>query len=104
VGNYFRNTLQGLEAIKFIETRDEVQQKDLAVSQVEIDIATNQATARKAETDGRATYTQQTGEAEAAVIRRKALLEPRGIWPRSRRSARYRRPWWQSQARSAQGM
>jgi uncharacterized membrane protein YqiK len=27
VGNYFRNTLQGLEAVKFIETREEVQQE-----------------------------------------------------------------------------
>ncbi len=29
VGNHFRNTLQGLEAVRFIETRDEVQQAAL---------------------------------------------------------------------------
>jgi hypothetical protein len=34
VGNHFRNTLQRLEAIKFIETRDEVQNALEAISRI----------------------------------------------------------------------
>ncbi len=149
VGNYFRNTLQGLAAIAFIETRDAVQreaeeyikgylsgydvetrgvyiqdvdlpeslvevlqareianqqkatfeeeraaqdvrvemekskgvadkQSELAASQVAITIASNQASARKAEADGVATFTKETGQAEANVIEAKGLARAAG--------------------------
>jgi regulator of protease activity HflC (stomatin/prohibitin superfamily) len=149
VGNYFRNTLQGLAAVAFIETRDEVQhaaeeyiksylgryevetrgvyiqdvdlpeklvevlqareianqqkatfeeeraaqdvrvqmekskgladrQSELAASEVAIAIASNQATARKAEADGVATFTKETGQAEADVIEAKGVARAAG--------------------------
>ena len=150
VGNYFRNTLQGLAAITFIETRDRVQHEaeeyikaylaryevetrgvyiqdvDLpkrlvevlqdrrdrepaeghvrggarrsaraardgegegprrqadgpGASEVEITIATNQASARKAEADGVATFTSETGLAEASVIEAKGVARAAGF-------------------------
>jgi uncharacterized membrane protein YqiK len=149
VGNYFRNTLQGLAAVAFIETRDEVQraaeeyikgylsgydvetrgvyiqdvdlpeklvevlqareianqqkatyeeeraaqdvriemekskgladkQGELAASEVAITIASNQASARKAEAEGAATFTTQTGQAEANVIEAKGVARATG--------------------------
>ena len=149
VGNYFRNKLQGLAAVAFIETRDVVQreaeeyikgylagyevetrgvyiqdvdlpeklvevlqareianqqkatfdeeraaqdvriqmekskgvadkQGELAASEVSITIASNEASARKAEADGVATYTQQTGQAEANVIEAKGVARATG--------------------------
>ena len=149
VGNYFRNTLQGLAAVTFIETRDAVQreaeeyikgylsgydvetrgvyiqdvdlpeklvevlqareianqqkatfeeeraaqdvrvemekskgladkQGELAASEVEITIASNQAIARKAEADGVATFTKETGQAEADVIEAKGVARATG--------------------------
>lgn len=150
VGNHFRNTLQGLPAVQFIETRDQVQheaeeyivnylgrydvetrgvyiqdvdlpkqlvdvltareianqqkatfvqerqaqdervlmeksrgiaeqQAQLAASQVAIDIATNGASARKAEADGVAAYTVATGTAEADVIKAKGEGEAAAV-------------------------
>ena len=149
VGNYFRNTLQGLAAVTFIETRDAVQheaeeyikgylsgydvetrgvyiqdvdlpeklvevlqareianqqkatyeqerdaqnvrvemekskgvadkQSELAASQVAITIASNQASAKKAEADGVATFTWETGQAEANVIEAKGVARAAG--------------------------
>ena len=149
VGNYFRNTLQGLAAVTFIETRDAVQheaeeyikgylagydvetrgvyiqdvdlpeklvevlqareianqqkatyeqeraaqderlkmeksrgladkQSALAASEVAITIATNEASARKAEADGVATFTKETGQAEANVIEAKGVARAAG--------------------------
>jgi regulator of protease activity HflC (stomatin/prohibitin superfamily) len=150
VGNHFRNTLQGLPAVQFIETRDQVQheaeeyivsylgrydvetrgvyiqdvdlpkqlvdvltareianqqkatfvqerqaqdervlmeksrgiaeqQATLAASQVAIDIASNGASARKAEADGVAAYTVATGTAEADVIKAKGEGEAAAV-------------------------
>ncbi len=149
VGNYFRNTLQGLAAVTFIETRDAVQreaeeyikgylsgydvetrgvyiqdvdlpeklvevlqareianqqkatyeqeraaqdvrvemekskgvadkQSELAASEVAITIASNQASAKKAEADGVATFTKETGQAEANVIEAKGVARATG--------------------------
>ncbi len=44
-------------------------QKDLAKSEVEIDIKTNEAEARKQEADGEATYIKETGAAQAAEVK-----------------------------------
>src|SRR5216684_508631 len=94
VGNHFRNTLQALEAVRFIETRDAVQaaameaisrylaayevetrgvymQAALAQAQVSVDINIAKANARKAEADGEATYVELTGAAEGS--RRRAI-------------------------------
>jgi regulator of protease activity HflC (stomatin/prohibitin superfamily) len=150
VGNHFRNTLQSLPAVQFIETRDQVQheaeeyivnylgrydvetrgvyiqdvdlpqqlvevltareianqqkatyvqerqaqdervlmeksrgiaeqQAQLAASQVAIDIATNGASARKAEAAGVAAYTVATGTAEADVIKAKGEGEAAAV-------------------------
>jgi uncharacterized membrane protein YqiK len=149
VGNYFRNTLQGLAAVTFIETRDAVQQEAeeyikrylsgydvetrgvyiqdvdlpqklvevlqareianqqratfeqeraaqderlkmeksrgladkqgaLAASEVAITIAKNEATAKKAEADGVAAFTKETGQAEADVIQAKGVARAAG--------------------------
>jgi uncharacterized membrane protein YqiK len=150
VGNYFRNTLQGLPAVQFIETRDSVQhaaeeyiksylgryevetrgvyiqdvdlpeklvavlqereianqeretyarqkeaqdvrieteksrgvadrQSELAASQVAIEIATNEASARRAQGEGVAAYTVATGKAEAQVIEAKGNGEAAAV-------------------------
>jgi hypothetical protein len=149
VGNYFRNKLQSLAAVTFIETRDTVQheaeeyvaaylsryevetrgvyiqdvdlpvrlvevlqareianqqkatfeeeraaqdvrvemeksrgladkQSELAASEVAIAIASNTATARKAEADGVAAFTLGTGNAEASVIEAKGVARAAG--------------------------
>lgn len=150
VGNYFRNSLQQLQAVSFIETRDKVQQEaeehikeylaaydvevrgvyiqdvvlpeelvvvltkreianqsketfaqeklaqdarielenakgtadaqsQLAESKVSIEIATNEASAKKAEASGVGEFTKVTGQAEADVIEAKGVAEGAAI-------------------------
>lgn len=149
VGNHFRNTLQSMPAVKFIETRQVVQeqafehirtqidqyrvetrgvyiqdvmfppemvkvltereianqevetykrqkeaqdqrietehargtadmQTDLARSKVGVEIKSNNATARKAEADGEATYIRETGAAKGAEVEAVGLARARG--------------------------
>lgn len=150
VGNHFRNTLQSLEAVRFIETREEVQlaavdairgylsayevetkgvyiqdvifpdelvevltrreianqekatfleqqraqmarvdmenakgtadmQAQLAQAEVSVSIRRNEADAREQEGRGVATYTVQTGEAEAAKVQAIGLAEAKAV-------------------------
>ncbi len=150
VGNHFRDTLQGMPAIQFIETRSEVQAKatehirkelaryevetlgvyiqdvlppehltevlkkreianqeiatyrmqqqsqaeritmekakgeadmqaQLAQSKVKVDIATNNADAKKAEADGESTYITKIGAAEASKVEALGLAKAKGF-------------------------
>ena len=53
-------------------------QSELAASEVAIAIASNEASARKAEADGVAAFTKETGIAEASVIEAKGVARAAG--------------------------
>lgn len=53
-------------------------QSELAASEVAITIASNEASAKKAEADGVATFTKETGQAEANVIEAKGVARATG--------------------------